>query len=233
MEIPLPKCVFIGTPQGHKYPLQIGMQTLEYLQASIFHAALSDKAAGEFIKIPGAMKKVEKFFLKDMAKDTYDFSWECLKKFKPVFENIVFANVLITFCSQWDWYIRKLSDFIIFSLDHLHIRCDKRKLKQINYKPILEQINIIEKICSVKFELQDHDKNNLVEMYLVRNLGLHNRWEIDNKYKLLSLKKELIAGNIRLINKYELQEWQKSLDSLIIETALKIAKLYKDVPDFN
>jgi hypothetical protein len=98
MEIPLPECSIVGTPKVHKFPLQIGMQTLEFLQAAIFHAAFGDMTAGEYVRIPGAMKKIDNFFLKDMTKDTYDLSWKCLLKYKTIFENIVFANVLISVC---------------------------------------------------------------------------------------------------------------------------------------
>ncbi len=179
------------------------------------------------------MNIVDNFFLKDMAKDTYDLSWKCLQKYKTIFENIVFANVLITFCSQWDWYIRKLSEFIFFSLDHLHSLSNTKELNRINSKPLLDQLNVIEKICGVKFEVSNNIKNNLVEMYLVRNLGLHNRWEIDEKYKSLSLTKELVVGNIRRVNVNELREWQEGLNTLINETSIKIAKFYKDIPEFN
>jgi len=96
----------------------------------------------------------------------------------------------------------------------------------------MDQLNVIENICGIKFEISNDTRNKLFEMYLVRNLGLHNRWEIDDKYKSLSLTKELVVGNIRLVTINELREWQEELNLIIHETSMKIAKLYKDIPEF-
>jgi hypothetical protein len=47
---------------GHAYPLQIGMQTAEFLQAAIFHSAFLDMASGEYVRHPEALNKLAQKF---------------------------------------------------------------------------------------------------------------------------------------------------------------------------
>jgi hypothetical protein len=233
LKIPLPKYIETDTKRTHAFPFLIGSQTLEFLQGSIFYASFSDMAAGEYVRIPGAMARIETRFLEEISRKDYDASWKCLEKYKMIFENMVFSNVLIMFCSHWDWYIRRLSDFIIFALNYAQNATIPKDLSRIENLPILIQIETLEKACGLKFSISQDERSQLKEMTLVRNLGLHNRWEIDEKYLLNSDTKGFEIGDIRFVRINELRNWHQILISLISETSIRIAKLYYYVPEFK
>ena len=70
-------------------------------------------------------------------------------------------------------------------------------------------------------------------MTLVRNLGLHNRWEVDEKYLQFSSTKGLGVGDLRLVEVEELHHWHAALVRLILDLTSAVAIRYVDVPDFQ
>jgi len=237
LKIPLPKVTNVGEPKAHPFPFQIGTQTLEFLQGTIFYVSFVDIAAGEFIRIPGAMEHMEARFLERLYnKETYDQAWEYLRKYQEIFVQTVYSNVLISFCSHWDWYIQRLSSFVEFARMYVSSpklsKTEKKDFKRIGNIPFLFQIEILEKASGVMFSISQGIRDQLKEMTLVRNLGLHNRWEVDEKYLHLSDTKGLEIGDLRLIEIDELKCWHGGLISLITETAKCIAIRFVDAPDF-
>ena len=236
-KIPLPKVTKFNTAKAHSFPFQIGYQTLEFLQGTIFYVSFADIAAGAYVRIPGAMDNIEKYFLERLYnKESYDQAWEYLHKYQEIFEKTVFSNVLISFCSHWDWYIRRLSDFIKFARTYVNSpnlsKSEEDDLKRISNISFTNQIEILEKASGIIFEISREIRDQLKEMTLVRNLGLHNRWEVDEKYLLYSKTKCFEIGDLRLVKIDELNCWHGGLISLITETSKLIAIKYLDAPDY-
>lgn len=71
------------------------------------------------------------------------------------------------------------------------------------------------------------------EMSLVRNLGLHNRWEVDEVYlKNSSHSGALVVGELRLVNASELLPWRSALSQLLMGIWSPIAQLYVGAPEY-
>lgn len=70
------------------------------------------------------------------------------------------------------------------------------------------------------------------KMSYVRNLGLHNRWEIDAFYLRKTLTSGWVLGEIREVSIAELRTWVSSLTKLLDETSIPIAKEYCSAPDY-
>lgn len=56
---PLPSMTMKPNATAHPYPIQIGLQTEEFLQATVFHVILSDTAAGQRVRQTGAIEEIE------------------------------------------------------------------------------------------------------------------------------------------------------------------------------
>jgi hypothetical protein len=70
-------------------------------------------------------------------------------------------------------------------------------------------------------------------MSLVRNLGLHNRWEIDAVYlKNTCNPLNWQVGEVRLVRASELLTWRNALDQLLMGTWSPIAQLYVGAPEY-
>ncbi|MGA9667103.1 MAG: hypothetical protein WBQ69_11750 [Gallionella sp.] len=81
IRIPLPDMVRNREAKIHPYPFHIGLQTLEFMQGSLFYASLVDIASGAYIRQPGGMANLERAFLEQLdSPKTYDDAWKILSR---------------------------------------------------------------------------------------------------------------------------------------------------------
>lgn len=235
--IPLPTVTVRPGAAAHAYPFQVGMQTLQFLQASILYVVLQDMASGAFVRQPGAIESLEKGMLAsggDQA--SIGLGWKFLGEYMDVFRDGVFQATLIVFNSHWDWYIGKIAAFILTSMKHVHIESLAKKeetdLRRVGYLGIIQQLDLLEKASATTFSLDQDDRERLREMSLVRNLGLHNRWEVDERYLALSKCKKYGKNHLRSVDHVELTEWHECLVRAVNETTTKIAQSFSAAPPF-
>ncbi len=238
VRIPLPSVTKAAGATAHPYPFQIAGQTLEFLQASLFYASLVDVATGELVRLPDGMAKLERQFTQRLySKETYDQAWGFLAKYRPVFERVPFQSVLISLNSHWDWYLRKLVEFILFARGKIGAAAlsndDARRLERSGSLPLVDQIEVVEISAGVKFTLTDDQRAELKEMALVRNLGLHNRWEVDARYLANTRRQGLQLGELRLVDVDEIYHWHRLLIALVNESASKAAVALVAAPDYS
>jgi hypothetical protein len=201
------------------------------MQGAIFWFICTDEAAGEFIRFPNGLNILKTNLLKaGMQEKEWESGWNYLNEYKKLFRSIVFQNVLIAIRSYWDWYITKLVEFIIYArenTDDALLGSNLKKLRRITYQEILEQISIVAQVCKLDFGISEKTKQHIKEMSLVRNLGLHNRWEVDQIYLNKTLEQsQLQIGDIRTFDSTELNLWHRSLIDLIGKTCKPVAVQY-------
>jgi len=236
--VPLPKVVIQKDAKAHPFPCQIALQTQEYMQGVVLYFICADRAAGEFVRLPNGLNMLKAILLKDgMQEQDWESGWNYLEKYRKLFRGVVFQNVLIVIRSCWDWYVTKLAEFIIFvhknNTDDVLSSKDRKRLRRINYPEILEQISILERICNLDFRVSEETKRYIKEMSLVRNLGLHNRWEVDQDYlgKTFEYNRWQL-GDIRTFDILELKPWHGSLIDLISKTWKPVAIQYVSAPPY-
>lgn len=129
--IPLPKTIKKASRKAHPFPFQIGFQTLEFIQTSIFFTTLLDYISGEYLGQLTSLEKIKSKMIKDgLSDDEWEKSFECLTKYREVFEKWIFQNVLIQIKSHWDWYIRRLTEFIVFARENALVLHLSKKIKK-------------------------------------------------------------------------------------------------------
>lgn len=207
------------------------------MMGAMFYAAVGDVASGEYIRLPNGLAQLEKKLRQDgMDKKEWDRGWKILEKYMPVFQNSVFQNVLILVRSHWDWYIRQLASFGAFARGHVSSpQLSNKEQKLLDYldrKEIEEQLTILTGACGVTFNIPSSTMAEVKEMSYVRNLGLHNRWEVDASYLSKTLTSGWTIGEIRVVTTDELRTWVSSLTKLLDETSIPIAKKYCSAPDY-
>ncbi|MEW8522510.1 MAG: hypothetical protein AB2552_05605 [Candidatus Thiodiazotropha endolucinida] len=236
-KIPLLKMTQKDVAQAHKYPFQICLQTQEFLQAAIFYTAFTDIATSQYIRIEGKLDEIEGIFTEQLyEKKSYDECWGFLQRYFEIFKKGAFQNVIVSLNSHWDWYIRNLGQFIYFSRNHIEspqLNSQQRNdLSRIGRCSILRQLEIIEATAGVELEISENDKEYLKEMSLVRNLGLHNRWEIDEKYIEQTGRTDVEAGDLRFVEINELNLWHGALINTLGETCRKVAIKFVSAPAY-
>lgn len=174
-----------------------------------------------------------------MTEDTLRLNWDCLKRYMAVYEGFLNQQVLIVMRSHWDWYIRKLAGFVSFSRKTIpgqtitpKVEKDLESLGQ-REMPITSQLEMVRASTGLRLAMDARTIKQIKEMSLVRNLGLHNRWEVDQKYlDLTDSAKSLKVGELRQVTISELEAWQEALSQLLNETSVPIAKLYLKAPPY-
>ena len=73
---------------------------------------------------------------------------------------------------------------------------------------------------------------NIEEMHLVRNLGMHNQWEVDGDY-LKHTKTTREVGQKRQFDINEIENWHSAFIKLITVISNDIAILYAQTTDYN
>ncbi len=237
IRIPLPDLLRSKDSKIHPFPFQVAVQTLEFMQGSLFHASLVDAASVAYVRLPEGMANLERVFIERLdSSKTYDEAWKILEKYQTVFEKIPFQSVLIAMNSHWDWYARKLANFISFARQDLNQgalkKLDEKRLLRFSSLPIGEQLEVIEAAVGITPILTVEENRELQEMALVRNLGLHNRWEIDNRYLERTNRGGYQKGELRIIEIEELTKWHQIFIKVVQTTGFEIALAFVNANDF-
>jgi hypothetical protein len=235
--IPLPSVTRLPNASAHGFPAQIHIQTYEFMMGAMFYATVADEAAGGFIRLPNGLANLENNLRQNgMTKKEWDRGWQILEKHLPVFQNSVFQNVLVLVRSHWDWYIRQLGSFVAFARQHVPspVLSNKQQnlFDDLDRREIEKQLSILEGACGLTFNLPGSTMVAVKEMSLVRNLGLHNRWEVDAFYLSKTPSSGWTKGEIRIVGIEELRTWVSSLTKLLDETSMPIARKYCSAPDY-
>lgn len=223
---------------AHLYPYQIALQTLEFVQGAMFHVIFMDIAAGQRIRQSGATVDIEKEMMAaGTTQDILDLHWETLAKYKMVFEGFIFQNTIVSMQSHWDWYLRRLGVFILFArqavADPPLLSKVSRDLKRIGFANFVDQIDILRESTGLPLLIPTESVEHVREMSLVRNIGLHNRWEVDEAYLKQTKSAGLwLVGDIRTVESPELLGWHEDLMKVINATWSPIAERYVSAPDF-
>ncbi|MCZ6834428.1 MAG: hypothetical protein O7G85_01510 [Planctomycetota bacterium] len=238
MRIPLPFVCREPNDKTHPFPVQIALQTQEFMQASIYHIAFMDIATGQRIRLPNGLAEVEQeLFDGGLEKIHNDEAWALLQKYQSIFSRFVYQNVLILLRSHWDWYIDKLAAFTQHGNTEIGgptlSNNAQKNLERLGFAAIRRQIEILEQCTGLTFQFDASTIDHAEEMALVRNLGIHNRWEVNYHYRSKSIfATRWSEGELRVFDATELEQWHISLINMIHNTSFPIAKLYCSASDY-
>ena len=221
---------------AHPYPLQIAKQTEAFIAASVWHVSFLDVAAGRYIRLPWGLWRVRRMF--KVTDSAWQRGLQSFLSHRQVFEKSVMQTIVVSLKSQWDWFVTKSGEFVIFAqtCESKHSLSSKKiiELKSIGQnKPIEQQIEILSRATGVDFLLPQSTKEAIQELTLVRNLGIHNRWEVDEKY----LKRSINAANweigeLRTVSVDEVELWEKSTLTLLRNVSFPMAFRYGSAPSY-
>jgi hypothetical protein len=231
-----PPHLFRG-PQStaHPYPLEIGLRAQVFLTGAIFNDAFLDAAVGDYFKqVPDFYERVHSLFMtRGLSETAWEENWKAFQAYRSTFPNPIFQNAVFSMVIHWDWYIAKLGGFVEFSLARLGGKTANKELHRIAFKKIADQVKILSDSTKLVFPLESEVMAQLIEMDLVRNLGMHNHWTTDEYYCKMALRRDWAPGTIRDISITDLETWRDALNTTIHITSTMLAKEYVAVPTYN
>lgn len=137
--------------------------------------------------------------------------------------------IIVLWSSAWDWFIRRL---IVFNAKAGLARGKEAEYQKIIYAPFRKQIAWLDKLCNSC--MPDQQSLDAVdEMICVRNLGVHNAWEVDRKYLEQHRGCSFELGQIRAVKSDELLNWQRGILAVLDHYASAMAKRFSDAPELD
>jgi len=215
------------------------MRALEFLQGATFYPAFVDVAVGLYRdSTPDMTENLRHAFMTvGMSQDTWDLSIDALGKYLAYFPSPVFQVALVEGLSNWDWYVGKLGKFIEFARQHgpkpVLAKAIERNLPLIPLCSFSDQIHILDEASGNTLRIPITFLNDVNEMVLVRNLGVHCQWEVTAHYLKSTKTIGWSLGDVREFDKNELETWRAALYGLIRVTSRHFADMYSKVPDFD
>jgi hypothetical protein len=218
-------------------PIQVARQAQEFIQAAIFHVSLLDVAAGQRVRQPGAIQELETNYISHgLAPQTWEDSWRLVSRYQESLEAAVFQSVVVALRSHWDWYVRRIGEFVFYCRSNVPsvqlTKAESVALSKIGWKEFIKQLAILEVATGLALTLPTQTTDSIILMTHVRNLGLHNRWEVDGQYLESHPSCELAVGDIRPVPQLDLETWSTALRVGIQVTSVAIAKKYVAAPDY-
>lgn len=226
-----------SNPQKHVYPVKIALRAQRLIQGSLFYDVFVDTAAGQYVRtVPNPERKIKDFLINNggWSEETYETSWTCFEGYVKEFPNPIHQHAVYSMISHWDWFISNLRKFIDFAEKSLspEKRTDKDLLK-LNFKPFAKQIEIVKKETDIPLVIDSATLDLIEEMDLVRNLGMHNEWEVDETYLQKTKMSRFKLGNKRIFDIPEITRWHSAFLQLISALASETAARYAQVPKFE
>jgi len=205
----------------HPHPIKVGLQTDLFIRASFDYEVTLGYIRAEFTKAEGAEERIRQLWLNRSWPDEL---WEHSKKAQlycqHFLRNLLKQNSIISAVGHWDWFLRRQSEFVLWALEtEAQSGVDdkiRRLASHIDQGSLRDQIGNLSQLTGCSFHIEETDLRHLDELGLLRNIGSHNRWEVDQKY-LQRTKTRPESGGWRIgqYRTYSDQEW------LVWQTALR------------
>ena len=212
-KLPLPKISRKSDAEAHPYPWQIGVQAQRFLQGAIFYPTFVDMVVGQYFnekKEDGYKNVRDKFIQAGLGVANWELSWSCFEEYLNIFPNPVYQATIFAMRSHWDWYISCLANFIQFARTQVVkssslSRVQQDKLAKLDFEPFRKQFELLNLACGIALAVDENTITSLEELNLVRNLGIHSLWEVDEFYISKSKTTGWDVGDIRTITFGELR----------------------------
>ncbi len=223
--------------QKHLYPSKIAQRAQRLIQGALFYDVFTDTAAWLYAKTNDNAEQTVKDSLinKDgWTEETYETSWDCFRSYLEEFQNPIYHHTVYSIISHWDWYISNLGKFIDFAEKYISPEKETNKdLLKLNFKPFTTQIEIIKNETGILLNIDSDTLDLVEEMHLVRNLGMHNEWEVDDTYLKKTKTKNLKLGDKRIFEIAEMTKWHSAILQLIGILSSEIAIRYAQAPKYE
>ncbi len=219
---------------AHPYPLEIALRAQVFITGAIFNDAFVDAAIGDYFKlVPDFYERVHGMFISRGLSDTaWEDNWKAFRAYRDTFPNPIIQNAVFSMVMHWDWYLARLGGFVEFALASLRRKITNKELHYIGFKKLADQLRILGESTKIDFPLESEVLEQLTEMDLVRNLGMHNQWATDKYYCKMAIRRGWTPGTIRQVSISDLESWRDALSTTIHITSTMIAKEYVAIPDY-
>src|SRR5262245_35804356 len=239
IRIELPEVELKEGVRAHIFPLQIGEQVKEMIRATETHLSLTGRAVETMWQNEEWTKIVFQEESKVYSQESFRLGFQTMIKYAPLFESYIRQHAVIFLVSEWDWYVTKLMQFLrrSWKMEEWGGKTKRPQgfKKDKTVSEIEADVRRIQNLCGVSewpFDPRVVEQWN--ELSLVRNLGIHHRWEVNRHYLKASMWREYwYPGDLRIPIEDEVVTWIDCVKDAVNNTSVWAAKRFADAPAYH
>lgn len=211
----------------HPYPIRTYVDADSTIQAYMDYMDGLGFARKEITSRPGGLETVLE--ANGWSRERIEKSVAIQKRIGPLLRGFTLQNNIFVMAFQWDWFIYRIGRFVLWALAQegrselsAGLRHD---LERLSFLEVSRQISRLELACGLSGTVNPRAIEDIQELHLMRNIGAHNRWEVDEKY--LEMTKTVGPDGPWRIGEYRVygdEEWLRLNLSLRRDGTYKIAE---------
>jgi hypothetical protein len=217
--------------QMHPFPKNLEITIRKRIQGIFTYLVITDHASYlHFANNPdGYQQLIDRLKSVGFSNGIDDESWNDFKlilneKPHPLNQQVVFN---IEFA--WDRFLNEIGRFIVVANKEIGITYsskDERTIKRFHLAPFKEIVDCLNRNMGPTL-IHDQEIDSVNELSLLRNLGVHNDWIIDEEYCTKTKNQNLIIGEIRDVTIEEVIPLYSDLLSSMSKIASLVSFQYK------
>jgi len=228
---PLPSTAEVSISAGHHgYPHRLAQYVREMVLAQFTYQVVKRAALQTLVRHPDGLEKLRMELNVDgdggLREDVFRDHWQIERRFvkmRPIWDN---QDIILHWSSAWDWFIRRVAQFISKAQLAKGIAVSHKKVLNM---PFRQQISWLDRSCQSHIT-DERSLGAVEEMIRVRHLGVHNAWQVDQKYLGEHPASSFRLGQIRVVEDRELSIWQAAMLEVIDRCASVVAERFSDAP---
>ncbi len=160
-----------------------------------------------------------------------------MEKYGEFFDSYIRQHAVILMVSEWDWYLGHLRRFVTrcWKMESLDGKTKRPSVKSVSGDSKIEKsIRKLFVECEAeKWPFIPEEAAAWKELDLVRNLGIHGRWEVSKSYmKLSEFGKHFAPGDVRIPLPEEVAGWMDVVRNALTYTSIWAATRFADAPAY-
>jgi hypothetical protein len=232
----IPMYIRASSGSVHPFPINLEMTTRRKVQGIFMYFTIVDNASHLFFKPdnPNALNLlIERLNQIGVSTKTFDSSWQDFVIYMESKPSTTVQQAIFNIEFAWDRFISEIKHFMIRGNEILNITLpdkEKRILKRLDKYSQREIIDYINKNIEVT-NITEREIVSITELCLLRNLGVHKDWVIDNDYSKKTTTQYKKIGELRDVDFSEFQIYFSDWMNILGKISRPISEFYKDVHD--
>ena len=223
----LPEVIPEDHPGEHPFPTRIALFTEAFIDTTISYLVINDRAVevgtGRGMQV---MRIVDSLIEEGASKEDLYFALKFGAEHRDFFQAFTRQNATVLLMNEWEWFHSRLMSFARWALRH-----EGGSLPSTN-RGIVGEIRRIEEVARQTLPLTDEERDALNELEMVRDLGMHHRWEMDRRYINANRLSEDYIGVLRIPRYDEIMNWKRTLAKTVQHCAMEMGRRFVEAPDY-
>jgi len=218
--------------KAHPYPLNLDMTIRKKIQGVFTYFIITDQATYlHFSRGPNSYNEFDaRIRSQGFTNGIDNESWQDFKLYIEAKPEPLAQQIIFNIEFSWDRYLNGIREFIQKGNKSLNINFsndDNKIIKRMHLSPFPDVVSCIDRNIGFT-DISHKEIDSVTELSLLRNLGVHNDWIIDETYLQKTKETNVILGELRVFTASDIAPLYQDLLISMRKITSVISKFYKD-----